>query len=239
MPQGLQEWQEVKRLYLETWTMMTNQISQRDLASMKGVFKRLYQTSVPTGDPHCPEPVRRAKRLYHEIIDLAGAVGGRNVRARILADPAFRNDAPQEEDDDEEGNEVDEADAAAGAAGAARPNIQRNRRNHRGMNEFERDFLERMDRREEQMNLNIRMLGQLGNMANNPFHNNFDDINTMIQRLVGGMESITARLDRIEAQNREEEEEDDEIPSLVRRGESESENDDGSDDDHMSAQVSD
>lgn len=111
----------------------------------------------------------------------------------------------------------------------------RNCRNHRGMNEFERDFLERLDRREEQMNLNIQMLGQFGNLSNNPFHNHCDDMNTTILRLVGEMESITPCLDRIRAQNREEGEEDDEIPPLIRRDESESKNNDDSNDDHMSA----
>ena len=41
--------------------------------SIKRKFKELYSKRVKTGDPNCPQEVRRAKRLRHQILESMNA----------------------------------------------------------------------------------------------------------------------------------------------------------------------
>ena len=42
----------------------------RTVDSLKRKFKELHIKRIPTGDPHCPPAVRRAKQLRNAIIEL-------------------------------------------------------------------------------------------------------------------------------------------------------------------------
>jgi len=46
---------------------------RRGVDSIKRKFKELYSKRVKTGDPNCPQEVRRAKRLRHQIVESMNA----------------------------------------------------------------------------------------------------------------------------------------------------------------------
>lgn len=157
MPQGLDEWEGVHTQFHELWFLKTGHRSSRDMLSLRRCFTRLRSKQVPTGAPECPDHVRRAKRLYWAIVDETGGVGGRNVRQRVLAEPVAEEEAVAGQEAVARGNE-EAPDEGSGEPDAPLPapraSIQRGRRNHREMNEFERNLIERMERREEESRQN-------------------------------------------------------------------------------------
>ena len=62
LPIGKEEWD---RTTAEHLTMYPEQA--RTVESIRRKFATLYRKKMPTGDPNCPEPVRRAKRIHVAI----------------------------------------------------------------------------------------------------------------------------------------------------------------------------
>ena len=57
LPQSPNEWEEVSRRHIENYPGQT-------LDSIRHKFNALANDKKPTGDPHCPPTVRRAKRIF-------------------------------------------------------------------------------------------------------------------------------------------------------------------------------
>lgn len=68
VPIGPQQWETVADRHLESYPDQG-----RDTSSLRTKFNRLVSATPPTGDPSCPEEVRRAKRIYKLIEEKADA----------------------------------------------------------------------------------------------------------------------------------------------------------------------
>lgn len=71
-PLGAIHWTMVGSRYAE-WAA-ANGVQPRDDAMVKQMFDRLATTKKSTGDPTCPDEVRRAKRISRQILNKAQAV---------------------------------------------------------------------------------------------------------------------------------------------------------------------
>lgn len=71
VPIGKNDWSRVTTEYNKY--AVEKDRSTRDLEGLRIKFDRLAATKKPTGDPSCPENVRRAKRISHDIYNLAYA----------------------------------------------------------------------------------------------------------------------------------------------------------------------
>ena len=60
LPIGTAEWNSVCTRHTETFP-------GRDKEGLKRKFGNLHRSRMPTGDAHCPVPVRRAKQILHQI----------------------------------------------------------------------------------------------------------------------------------------------------------------------------
>lgn len=63
LPKGIDEWNGIAFSYNAHFGNGEN----RNGESLRNKFKELRNSSKPTGDPDCPEPVRRAKRIQRQI----------------------------------------------------------------------------------------------------------------------------------------------------------------------------
>jgi hypothetical protein len=61
-------WENIQKSHLSRYPEQ-----RRGVDSIKRKFKELYSKRVKTGDPNCPQEVRRAKRLRHQIIESMNA----------------------------------------------------------------------------------------------------------------------------------------------------------------------
>ena len=61
-------WENIQRSHLSRYPDQ-----RRGVDSIKRKFKELYSKRVKTGDPNCPQEVRRAKRLRHQIVESMNA----------------------------------------------------------------------------------------------------------------------------------------------------------------------
>jgi hypothetical protein len=61
-------WENIQKSHLSRYPDQ-----RRGVDSIKRKFKELYSKRVKTGDPNCPQEVRRAKRLRHQIVESMNA----------------------------------------------------------------------------------------------------------------------------------------------------------------------
>eukprot|EP00557_Chaetoceros_sp_GSL56_P011297 CAMPEP_0176477066 /NCGR_PEP_ID=MMETSP0200_2-20121128/410_1 /TAXON_ID=947934 /ORGANISM="Chaetoceros sp., Strain GSL56" /LENGTH=202 /DNA_ID=CAMNT_0017872823 /DNA_START=1863 /DNA_END=2468 /DNA_ORIENTATION=- len=92
----------------------------RNVKSLQRKFATLYNYKIPTGDPNCPDQVRRAKRLYQRInekMDVAtGAIEG--LAEGEDSDDDYDDDAGDDDSDRSNGDDNgDEFLAAEGNEG--------------------------------------------------------------------------------------------------------------------------
>jgi hypothetical protein len=73
-PIGPEMWEQVMGRYNEEYAT-PNQRNVRDKDALRTQYYKMYKTSKPTGDPTCPDYVRRAKTLKREIEDEIAMVG--------------------------------------------------------------------------------------------------------------------------------------------------------------------
>ena len=59
VPIGSEEWNQVVLLHATKYEKQ-----KRNLQSIRRKFRDLYRMKIPTGNPHCPPEVRRAKRIH-------------------------------------------------------------------------------------------------------------------------------------------------------------------------------
>jgi hypothetical protein len=71
-PIGRDHWDNVAIAYNRK--ALANQWAERDRDSLKTKFSNLSRSTKPTGDPHCPPEVIRAKRLQNMIENYAGGM---------------------------------------------------------------------------------------------------------------------------------------------------------------------
>jgi hypothetical protein len=74
LPLGLDEWEAVERQHNSMYPDFG-----RTYDALRQKFAKLYLKETPTGDPHCPPEVKRAKIIYEEIkqkADLSDGEGG-------------------------------------------------------------------------------------------------------------------------------------------------------------------
>jgi hypothetical protein len=64
LPLSATQWEEIAKYHLSRYPD-----KNRSVDSLKRKFKELNSKKIPTGDPHCPQEVRRAKRIRRAIID--------------------------------------------------------------------------------------------------------------------------------------------------------------------------
>lgn len=99
LPLGRDEWEIVAHMHNEVFPG-----HGRVADSLKRKFSKLYRTRVPTGNPHIPAPVKRAKRIREEMIERADmgdgdatqtitSVFGAPAAAAILSDQTVNNNA--------------------------------------------------------------------------------------------------------------------------------------------------
>lgn len=62
LPVGHTQWEVVVDKFSSRFGM------GRDKESLQKKYRKLHQTQVPTGNPHCPNNVVRAKRIFHQLI---------------------------------------------------------------------------------------------------------------------------------------------------------------------------
>ena len=80
-------WENIQKSHLSRYPDQ-----RRGVDSIKRKFKELYSKRVKTGDPNCPQEVRRAKRLRHQIVesmnasDLNTVVAGSEEQGRESGD---------------------------------------------------------------------------------------------------------------------------------------------------------
>lgn len=70
-PIGSEEWGEVVLLHATKYKEQ-----KRNLGSIRRKFRDLYRMKIPTGDPTCPNEVRRAKRIHKDIRTKSQAITG-------------------------------------------------------------------------------------------------------------------------------------------------------------------
>jgi hypothetical protein len=68
LPRGRNEWESLA----DKFNAGQNRDSLRDWDGLKRKFTKLKNSAKPTGDPDCPEPVRRAKIVQHAIESKSG-----------------------------------------------------------------------------------------------------------------------------------------------------------------------
>jgi len=61
-------WENIQKSHLSRYPDQ-----RRGVDSIKRKFKELYSKRVKTGDPNCPQEVRRAKHLRHQIVESMNA----------------------------------------------------------------------------------------------------------------------------------------------------------------------
>ncbi len=61
-------WENIQKSHLSRYPDQ-----RRGVDSIKRKFKELYSKRVKTGDPNCPQEVRRAKRLRHQNVESMNA----------------------------------------------------------------------------------------------------------------------------------------------------------------------
>lgn len=105
LPIGQNDWEFVERMHSRYYPQ-----AGRTKESLKRKFQQLHLTKIPTGDPKCPDNVKRAKYLMEEI----------KKRAELSDGGDNQEDEDDEEDEEEEEEHIDgggEEEAAGGASG--------------------------------------------------------------------------------------------------------------------------
>ncbi|KAJ2975528.1 hypothetical protein NUW54_g11718 [Trametes sanguinea] len=97
MPYGMNGWKRVCDEYNEY--ALVNIRPKRDARALRQKYYRLVNSKKPTGDPDCPDEVRRAKRLEREIEE--------RVHYGVINDDADDEVPGEWRDDDDEGPEDD------------------------------------------------------------------------------------------------------------------------------------
>ena len=64
LPLSAMEWERVADLHSEIYPA-----NERTGKSLRRKYRLLAKTKIPTGDPSCPEEVRRAKRIAMMIVE--------------------------------------------------------------------------------------------------------------------------------------------------------------------------
>jgi hypothetical protein len=64
LPAHGKEWKEVAQIHAQNFPKM-----QQTSDSIKRKLQALYRSKKPTGDPFCPPEVRKAKQLWHDIVN--------------------------------------------------------------------------------------------------------------------------------------------------------------------------
>ena len=87
-----------------------------NVQSLQCKFSALYNHKIPTGDPNCPELVRRAKRIYKDIVKKMDISNGEDEESYEEDEDVSRSsdeeeesgteDEAKEEEEEEEGEEV-------------------------------------------------------------------------------------------------------------------------------------
>jgi hypothetical protein len=70
LPFGADMWETVALLYNginHLGISLPRKFTPREAESLRMKFKTLVRIKKPTGDPNCPEEVRRAKRIHYKI----------------------------------------------------------------------------------------------------------------------------------------------------------------------------
>jgi hypothetical protein len=102
LPIGSQEWEAVERQHRSMYPE-----SDRNQEALKRKFGKLYLKKIPTGDPHCPPEVIRAKRIYDEIRKRTDLSSGEDNGEQL----EIEQDIHQADDELDEGAEQeDESD---------------------------------------------------------------------------------------------------------------------------------
>ena len=86
LPVGKEEWEEVQRIHCQRFPEM-----DRNADSLKRKFSALYRKQIPTGDPHIPPDVQRAKRIRADMTDRIDLGDGDD--AIEIADSSFETES--------------------------------------------------------------------------------------------------------------------------------------------------
>ena len=88
----------------------------RNVGSIRRRFASLYRTRIPTGDPHCPDEVRRAKHLQFILKDKAEIITGEETfdieDNSIVTDKATKESENSNNNFNENGNDSDNTSSA-------------------------------------------------------------------------------------------------------------------------------
>ncbi|MFM6171139.1 MAG: hypothetical protein ACKPB4_03200 [Sphaerospermopsis kisseleviana] len=90
-------WENIQKSHLSRYPDQ-----RRGVDSIKRKFKELYSKRVKTGDPNCPQEVRRAKRLRHQIVE--------SMNASDLNTVVAGSEEPGSESDDDASSLLGEQD---------------------------------------------------------------------------------------------------------------------------------
>ena len=103
-PLSRSEWNTVEELHQEHYGE-----KHRSADSIKKKYKKLVKEGPPTGDPHCPDHVRRAKRLNYALFRKSEMATGSDTE-EDANDNADNNTTDDEYDDEETEVEEDTTD---------------------------------------------------------------------------------------------------------------------------------
>ena len=90
LPISVTQWEHVAEMHNSRYPD-----KGRSVESLKRKFKELHIKQIPTGDPHCPPAVRRAKRLREAIIALLDGSDQNEVDDYALGDGEQGGDAAE------------------------------------------------------------------------------------------------------------------------------------------------
>jgi hypothetical protein len=108
-PIGPEMWNQVVSRYNDEYAE-PNQRTTRDKDGPRTQYYKMYKTAKPTGDPTCPEYVRRAKKLKREIEDEVAMTGIDDDDSELAASDVEADEEPEHEPASEANNADDVED---------------------------------------------------------------------------------------------------------------------------------
>jgi hypothetical protein len=105
-PLGPEQWENIVSRYNSDYAK-PNEPSIQDKEGLRQQWYKMTKVSKPTGDPSCPEYIRRAKRVNKEIHNEIAMTG---IDDDALTDSELEEDEPEEDDieDEDKDNSGDE-----------------------------------------------------------------------------------------------------------------------------------
>ena len=95
LPIGGMEWDETKIRHANNWPE-----TNRSKDSLKRKFQGMYRKTKPTGNPHCPPDITRAKRIHEMIVDKSDLSDGETINNFFDRDEGDLESSSDKSDDD-------------------------------------------------------------------------------------------------------------------------------------------